>query len=77
MPSNTITLSLMGMTLVRFVPCVQYLAYSSDCGEIHDPIYIGRNALVANAVGITNFGGVTYSTTAKNISGLLAAGSTG
>lgn len=40
-------------------------------------IYTGRDALVANAVGTTSFGGVTYSTTAKNIAGLLAAGSTG
>jgi len=40
-------------------------------------IYTGRKALVANAVGITSFGGVKYSTTAEDISGLIAAGSTG
>jgi len=38
---------------------------------------IGRDSLVSNAIGITSFGGVTYSTTAENITGLLAPGSTG
>jgi hypothetical protein len=38
---------------------------------------IGRNLLVSNAIGITSFGGVTYSTTAENITGLLAPGSAG
>lgn len=38
---------------------------------------LGRNLLVSNAVGITSFGGVTYSTTAENITGLLAPGSAG
>jgi hypothetical protein len=33
--------------------------------------------LVSNAAGITSFGGVTYSTTAENITGLLAPGSVG
>ncbi|KIM45176.1 hypothetical protein M413DRAFT_441859 [Hebeloma cylindrosporum] len=60
-----------------------FLAVSQeeDAQENHnivpDGYDIGRNRLVANAVGITSFGGVTYSTTAKNISGLLTAGSTG
>lgn len=37
-----------------------------------------RNELVATATaGQTSFGGVTYSTTAENITGLLAPGSAG
>jgi len=44
---------------------------------VPDGYDIGRNNLVANAVGITSFGGVTYSTTAKNIAGLMSIGSTG
>jgi len=38
---------------------------------------IGRDSFVANAAGITSFGGVTYSTTAENLTGLLAPGSEG
>ncbi|TFY65738.1 hypothetical protein EVG20_g5357 [Dentipellis fragilis] len=38
---------------------------------------VGRNALVSAAIGSTNFGGVSYSTTAQNITGLITAGSTG
>ncbi|VDC05252.1 unnamed protein product [Peniophora sp. CBMAI 1063] len=38
---------------------------------------IGRDALVAAAIGTTSFGGVTYSTTAQNITGLLTPGSAG
>jgi len=37
----------------------------------------GRTLLVSNAVGFRSFGGVTYSTTAENITGLLAPGSAG
>lgn len=36
-----------------------------------------RDELVSGAVGQTSYGGVDYSTTAQNITGLLAAGSTG
>ena len=42
-----------------------------------DGYNIGRNALVAAAVGITSYGVVTYSTTAQNVTGLLPAGATG
>lgn len=38
---------------------------------------IGRDALVAAAVAGSNFDGVTYSTTAENITGLLQAGDAG
>jgi len=44
---------------------------------VPDGYDIGRNELVAAAVGTTGFGGVTYSTTARNITGLLAPGSAG
>ncbi|PPQ89575.1 hypothetical protein CVT25_012247 [Psilocybe cyanescens] len=44
---------------------------------VPDGYNIGRNNLVDNAVGSTNFGGTTYSTTAVNISGLLPTGSAG
>ena len=37
----------------------------------------GRDELVAAAVGMTSFNGITYSTTAENIAGLMPAGSTG
>ena len=36
-----------------------------------------RDDLVSGALGTTSYGGVTYSTTAENITGLLAAGSAG
>ncbi|KAI0319189.1 hypothetical protein OF83DRAFT_1055467 [Amylostereum chailletii] len=42
-----------------------------------DGYNIGRDALVSAAIGTTSFDGVTYSTTAQNITGLMAAGSTG
>ncbi|KAI9463416.1 hypothetical protein HD554DRAFT_2283507 [Boletus coccyginus] len=38
---------------------------------------IGRCAIHYGAVGQTGYGGVSYSTTAQNITGLLAAGSAG
>ncbi|KIY53702.1 hypothetical protein FISHEDRAFT_55004 [Fistulina hepatica ATCC 64428] len=38
---------------------------------------IGRDELVSIAEGTTSYGGVTYSTTAENITGLLSAGSAG
>jgi len=60
-----------------------FLAVSQeeDVEENHtivpDGYDIGRNLLVSNAIGITSFGRVTYSTTAENITGLLAPGSAG
>jgi len=38
---------------------------------------IGRDALAASAVGSTSFDGVSYSTTAQNMTGLLPAGTAG
>jgi len=38
---------------------------------------IGRDALVATAIGKTSFGGVNYKTVAENVTGLLAPGSQG
>ncbi|KAI6026105.1 hypothetical protein BKA83DRAFT_4238456 [Pisolithus microcarpus] len=60
-----------------------FLAVSQEepATENHNPVpngyNIGRNNLVAAAVGITNFDGITYSTTAENITGLLPPGSEG
>ncbi|KAJ7078931.1 hypothetical protein B0H15DRAFT_859808 [Mycena belliarum] len=42
-----------------------------------DGYNVGRDLLVANAVGSTSFNGVSYSTTAQNLTGLLPAGSNG
>ncbi|OSD04034.1 hypothetical protein PYCCODRAFT_1364698 [Trametes coccinea BRFM310] len=44
---------------------------------VPDGYDVGRNELVAGAIGVTSYGGVTYSTTAKNVTGLLPVGSTG
>lgn len=44
---------------------------------VDDGYNIGRNELAASAIGTTSFGGVTYSTTARNVTGLMAAGSQG
>jgi len=44
---------------------------------IPDGYNIGRNKLVNAAIGTTRFDGVTYVTTARNLTGLLAAGSVG
>ncbi|KDR75416.1 hypothetical protein GALMADRAFT_98884 [Galerina marginata CBS 339.88] len=44
---------------------------------VPDGYDIGRNLLVSSAVGTTSFGGATYSTVARNISGLLPVGSAG
>ncbi|CDO76722.1 hypothetical protein BN946_scf184796.g16 [Trametes cinnabarina] len=44
---------------------------------VPDGYDIGRDQLVAGAVGITSFDGVTYSTTAQNVTGLLPVGSAG
>ncbi|KAJ4490367.1 hypothetical protein J3R30DRAFT_71707 [Lentinula aciculospora] len=60
-----------------------FLAVSKeeDAEENHDIVPdgydIGRDQLSANAIGTTSFGGVTYSTTGTNITGLLPAGSDG
>jgi len=60
-----------------------FLAVSKeqDAAESHnivpDGYDIGRNSLVSNALGTTSFGGVTYFTTAQNITGLLSSGSAG
>ncbi|KAF8972963.1 hypothetical protein BDZ97DRAFT_1649476 [Flammula alnicola] len=44
---------------------------------VPDGYNIGRDLFVSDALGTTSFGGTTYSTTAQNITGLLAAGSVG
>jgi len=44
---------------------------------VPDGYDVGRNAIAALASGSTNFGGVSYSTTVQNITGLLKPGSTG
>ncbi|TFK54099.1 hypothetical protein OE88DRAFT_1625399 [Heliocybe sulcata] len=44
---------------------------------VDDGYDVGRNELVQNALGTKSHGGVTYSTTARNVTGLLAAGATG
>ncbi|KAG9310819.1 hypothetical protein JVU11DRAFT_8672 [Chiua virens] len=44
---------------------------------VPDGYDIGRDDLISGAVGETSYGGVTYSTTAQNITGLLGPGSTG
>ncbi|EGO00163.1 hypothetical protein SERLA73DRAFT_160150 [Serpula lacrymans var. lacrymans S7.3] len=60
-----------------------FLAVSKeeDVSDSHtivpDGYDIGRNDLVSAAVGQTSFGGVSYTTTAQNVTGLLTPGSTG
>ena len=60
-----------------------FLAVSKeeDASENHtiapDGYDVGRDQLVSSAVGTKSFGGVTYSTTAQNITGLLPVGSDG
>ncbi|KAI0745485.1 hypothetical protein C8Q76DRAFT_607381 [Earliella scabrosa] len=44
---------------------------------IDDGYNIGRDELVAGAIGTKSFGGITYSTTARAVTGLMAAGSQG
>ncbi|KAF9484457.1 hypothetical protein BDN70DRAFT_928334 [Pholiota conissans] len=44
---------------------------------VPDGYNIGRDLFVQDALGMTSFGGTTYSTTAQNITGLLPAGSAG
>ncbi|KAI0063783.1 hypothetical protein BV25DRAFT_1772966, partial [Artomyces pyxidatus] len=44
---------------------------------VPDGYNIGRNDFVAAALGQTSFDGVSYSTTAENITGLIAPGSAG
>ncbi|KAF8894914.1 hypothetical protein CPB84DRAFT_1782625 [Gymnopilus junonius] len=44
---------------------------------VPDGYDIGRDQLVSSAVGTTSFGGVTYSTAAQNLTGLLPVGSDG
>jgi len=44
---------------------------------VPDGYDIGRDLLVAAATGTTSFGGVTYSTTAQQLTGLLPVGSAG
>ncbi|KAG1807986.1 uncharacterized protein BJ212DRAFT_1281379 [Suillus subaureus] len=50
---------------------------SENHNIVPDGYDIGRDQLVSAAVGETWFNGVKYSTTAQNITGLLAAGSDG
>ena len=44
---------------------------------VPDGYDVGRDLLVQKAVGTTCFDGVTYSTTAQNITGLMLPGSVG
>ncbi|KAH9892874.1 hypothetical protein C8Q73DRAFT_76049 [Cubamyces lactineus] len=44
---------------------------------VPDGYNIGRDELVSGAVGTTSYNGVTYSTTAQNVTGLLPVGSNG
>jgi hypothetical protein len=57
-----------------------------SAGEFHSCSFVNyftkslchtSNELAAAAVGTTSFGGVTYSTKARNITGLLVPGSAG
>ncbi|KAF5364404.1 hypothetical protein D9757_011913 [Collybiopsis confluens] len=73
-----------GALFLAWVP--QWLDYylylkKEDLEEGHtiipDGYNIGRNKLVNAAIGTTRFDGVTYVTTARNLTGLLAAGSIG
>ncbi|EJF66144.1 hypothetical protein DICSQDRAFT_98008 [Dichomitus squalens LYAD-421 SS1] len=50
---------------------------SANHDLVDDGYNIGRNELVAAAVGTKSHGGVTYNTVAKNITGLMPAGSDG
>ncbi|TBU35645.1 hypothetical protein BD311DRAFT_783299 [Dichomitus squalens] len=50
---------------------------STNHDLVDDGYNIGRNELVAAAVGTKSHGGVTYNTVAKNITGLMPAGSDG
>ncbi|KAI0727973.1 hypothetical protein C8Q72DRAFT_920405 [Fomitopsis betulina] len=56
-------------------------SYEEDASESHDieanGYDIGRDDLVSWALGTTSYGGVTYSTAAENITGLLPVGSAG
>ncbi|KAF8891666.1 hypothetical protein BD779DRAFT_1437514 [Infundibulicybe gibba] len=60
-----------------------FLAVSQeeDLEESHtivpDGYDIGRNRLVANALGSTSFGGVSYTTVGRNVTGLLPVGTAG
>jgi len=60
-----------------------FLAVSKeeDAEDGHDIVPdgydIGRNNLVAAAIGTTSYGGTTYNTVAQNITGLMPAGSAG
>ncbi|TFY65741.1 hypothetical protein EVG20_g5358 [Dentipellis fragilis] len=57
------------------------VSHEEDVSENHtispDGYDVGRNELVAAAVGNTNFNGVSYSTTAQDITGLIAPGTNG
>ncbi|KAH9942303.1 uncharacterized protein BXZ73DRAFT_74586 [Epithele typhae] len=50
---------------------------SQNHNIVPDGYNVGRDLLVSSAVGTTSFGGVTYSTTAQNVTGLMPAGSAG
>lgn len=60
---------------------VKSVSQEEDLEESHtiipDGYNIGRDKLVSQAIGTTHFDGVTYVTTARNLTGLLAAGSAG
>lgn len=58
----------MGTMLVRG----SHVAHAKTISSI-----LGRELLVSNAIGTTSFGGIIYSTTAQNITGLLPVGSVG
>ncbi|KAI0330131.1 hypothetical protein GY45DRAFT_1251395 [Cubamyces sp. BRFM 1775] len=50
---------------------------SDNHNIVPDGYDVGRNELVESAIGTTSFDGVTYSTTAQNVTGLLPVGSNG
>ena len=63
-----------GYNIGRYVE----LAYTCDRKlDIEHTTFLYSDELVAGAVGTTSYNGVTYSTTAQNVTGLLPVGSNG
>jgi hypothetical protein len=60
-----------------FLACSKEMGLSEGHDIVPDGYNIGRNMVATAASGRTSFDGVNYSTTAKNITGLLAPGSEG
>lgn len=70
--SDNHDIELNGYNVGRYVTIIDSITPPSPVDDLH-----ARDALVLAALGTTSFGGISYSTTAETLNGVMTAGSGG